>query len=133
MHSSSSFCILSSSFTDRVSDFFLKILCFNVEYSSTHTSHSPFHQMQDKIQFRSAKRGDENWIWHIWKFLCMTMKFSLLFVKKAKIVLICPKKQWNLNFYFMECVSIFLWSVLFFEFDTISFIFWSSYYFIAIW
>ena len=23
---------------------------------------TPFHQMQDKIQFGSAKRGDENWI-----------------------------------------------------------------------
>ena len=81
---------------------------------------TPFHQMQDKIQFRSAKRGDENWIWHIWKFLCMTMKFSLFFHKKSKNSINLPKKNnetwisisWNAYPYFFE-VSYFLNLILF--------------------
>ena len=119
MHISSRFCILSSIFTDRVSDFFLKILCFNVVYSSTHTSHSISPNARQDSIWKCKKRGWKLDMTYLEIFVYDNEVFSF-FHKKGKNSINLLKKNketwisisWNAYPYFFE-VSYFLNLILF--------------------
>ena len=121
MHISSRFCILSSIFTDRVSDFFLKILCFNVVYSSTHTSHSISPNARQDSIWKCKKRGWKLDMTYLEIFVYDNEVFSF-FHKKGKNSINLPKKTRKLGFLFhgmrihisLKCPIFWIWYYFFY-------------------